>query len=198
MFKQKFTSAGTAKVINIGFVPETIEVTNSTKWATDGTVVKSIFHKGMAEGYALNEIADDIGINRSISTSNGFTMSSGADFDSNQSAISAITAANPPVVTVASTTGWADNNVVRLKNISGMTEVINKDFKITVVDSTSFSLQDMAGNDIDGSAYTAYVAAADDAAVNLSLDVENDGAVQVTLGTDIVGASADVMYIEMR
>lgn len=198
MFKQKFTSAGTAKTINIGFVPETIEVTNYTKWETDGTVVKSIFHKGMPEGYALNEIADDTGINRSISASNGFTMSSGADFDSNQSAISAITAANPPVVTVASTAGWADGNVVRLKNISGMTEVINKDFKITVLNSTTFSLQDMQGNDIDGTGYTAYVASADDAAVNLSLDVENDGAVQVTLGTDIVGANADIMYIEAR
>ena len=198
MFKQKFTSAGTAKTIKIGFVPETIEVTNATKWATDGTVVKSIFHKGMAEGYALNEIADDSGINRSISTSDGFTMSEGADFSVNQSAVSAITAANPPVVTVASTTGWASDNVVRLKNISGMTEVLNKDFKITVLNSTTFSLQDMQGNDIDGSAYTAYTASADDAAVNLSLDVENDGGVEVTLGTNIVGVSSDIMYIEAR
>lgn len=198
MFKQKFTSAGAAKTIDIGFIPETIEVTNYTKWATDGTVVKSIFHKGMPAGYALNEIAAEAGINRSISDSNGFTISGGADFSSNQSAISAITQANPPVVTVAATAGWANGNIVRLKNISGMTEVVNKDFKITVLNSTTFSLQDMQGNDIDGTGYTEYVSSADDAAVNLSLDVENEGAVQVTLGTNIVGANGDIMYIEAR
>lgn len=198
MFKQKFTSAGTAKTIKIGFIPETIEVSNATKWATDDAIAKSYFHKGMAQGTALNEITSNDALVRSISATNGFTMSSGADFDSNQSAISAITQANPPVVTVASTAGWADGNVVRLKNISGMVEVLNKDFKITVINSTTFSLQDMQGNDIDGTGYTAYVASADDAAVNLSLDVENDGAVEVTLGTDVIGADGDIMYIEAR
>lgn len=198
MFKQKFTSDGTAKTIKIGFVPETIEVSNATKWATDDAIVKSYFHKGMAQGTALNEITADDALVRSISSTDGFTVSSGADFNSNQSAVSAITKANPPVVTVASTAGWADGNVVRLKNISGMVEVLNKDFKITVLNSTTFSLQDMQGNDIDGTGYTAYVGSADDAAVNLSLDVENDGAVEVTLGTDVVGANEDIMYIEAR
>lgn len=196
--KYKFTSTGAAKEIEVGFEPDTIEVFNATKFATDDAIAKSYFHKGMSAGTALNDITANDALVRSISATDGFTVTANSSFSSNQSAISGITKANPAVVTVASTSGWTTGDVVRLKNVAGMTNVNNVDYKIVVIDGTTFSLTDMNGNAIDSSAFEAYVAAADDAAVNLSLKVVDNGGYKITLGTDVVGANNDVMYVECR
>lgn len=193
--KYKFTSTGAAKEIEVGFEPDTIEVFNATKFATDDAVAKSYFHKGMSAGTALNEITTNDELVRSISATNGFTVSSSSSYSSNQSAVSGITKANPAVVTVASTSGWTTGDVVRLKNVAGMTNVNNVDYKIVVIDGTTFSLQDMNGNAIDSSAFEDYVASADDAAVNLSLKVVDNGGYKVSLGTDVCGADGDVLFV---
>lgn len=64
--------------------------------------------------------------------------------------ISAITQANPAQVT-ATGHGNISGDTVRLKDIVGMVELNDLEFKITVVDANNFTL-----NGIDSSAYTAY------------------------------------------
>ena len=192
---ESFIGDGAVQNIELGFVPDYIKVVNSTKFATDGTVVESEYFKGMADGFSLNGVAEDTAINRSISSTNGFTVVQASSTATNQSAVSGISKANPAVVTVASTTGWTTDDVIHLKNIAGMINVNNVDYKIVVLNGTTFSLKDMDGNAIDSSAFEAYVAAADDAAVNLSLNVANEGFYGVTLGTAIAGVTSDVMFV---
>ena len=69
--------------------------------------------------------------------------------------ISAITAANPPVVTTG-THGYVSNQEVYIAGITGMTELNGRNFKITVISPTTFSLQDLDGNNIDATGYTAW------------------------------------------
>lgn len=66
-------------------------------------------------------------------------------------AISAITAANPAVVTTSSAHGFATGDYVVVRLVGGMTQMLNKTSRITVVDATSFRM-----DDVDASAYTAY------------------------------------------
>jgi len=66
-------------------------------------------------------------------------------------AISAITAANPAVVTTSSAHGFATGDYVVVRLVGGMTQMLNKTSRITVVDATSFRM-----DDVDSSAYTAY------------------------------------------
>lgn len=75
-----------------------------------------------------------------------------------QLTVSGITAANPAVITVNSTTGLNQNTdtVVYIASIGGMTEIADGLYRVTVVSSTTVSLQTMAGVDVDSSAYTAY------------------------------------------
>ena len=73
-------------------------------------------------------------------------------------AISAITRANPPVVTTA-THSYTTGQEVYLSGIVGMTQLNGRNFKITVLSSTTFSLQNLAGTNIDASAYTAWSSA---------------------------------------
>ena len=70
-------------------------------------------------------------------------------------AISAITAANPPVVTTA-THSYVTGQEVYISGIVGMTQLNGRNFKITVLSSTTFSLQDLSGTNIDASGYTAW------------------------------------------
>lgn len=185
----RFQSAGAAHNFEIGFVPTKVTVTNHTKWATDGTAVKFYWHTGDAAASALAEIADDTGINRSLITTNGITMYGDTSYPSNQSVISAITAASPPVVTVASTGGWETGDTVVLRDVTGMTEVNGKRYKITVINTTTFSLQD-----VDATGFSAYVSGG--IAYNVSKNVTDSGFVGVTLGTSVVGANDDIMVLE--
>ena len=70
--------------------------------------------------------------------------------------ISAATKADPVVVTTA-THSYSTGDEVFIDSAGGMTEINGRRFKITVLTSTTFSLQDIfSGLDVDGSAYTTY------------------------------------------
>lgn len=70
--------------------------------------------------------------------------------------ISGITAADPAVVTTSSSHGYSTDDEVFISGVSGMTEVNNRNFKITVLTATTFSLQLMDNaTDFDASALDA-------------------------------------------
>ena len=69
--------------------------------------------------------------------------------------ISAITAANPAVVT-SSSHGYSNGDFVNISGVVGMTEVNGKTFKVADKTTNTFELQDVDGNDINSSGYTAY------------------------------------------
>jgi len=79
--------------------------------------------------------------------------------------ISAITQANPCVITTSAAHGYQSNQLVRVTDLGGsapvnrgMENLTDKRFRITVLSTTTFSLQDpITGDDVDSSLYTAYV-----------------------------------------
>ena len=72
--------------------------------------------------------------------------------------ITAITKANPAVVT-SSSHGYSNGDFVTITSVVGMTEVNNKTFKVADKTTNTFELQDVDGNDINSSSYTAYSSA---------------------------------------
>ena len=73
-----------------------------------------------------------------------------------EKAVSAITQANPGVLTSASH-GLSNGDEVYLYNTSGdMTEFKARNYKVANVTTNTFTLQDLFGNDIDTTSYTAY------------------------------------------
>jgi hypothetical protein len=83
-----------------------------------------------------------------------FFVHSGLTLD-NPKTITAITSANPPVL--ACVNDFTDGDIIKIRNVVGMTEVNYKKFIVAGASGTGFSLQDLDGNDVDGSAYTAYI-----------------------------------------
>lgn len=73
--------------------------------------------------------------------------------------ITGATAADPCVVTTSGAHGYSNGDEVFISEIVGMTELNNRSFLVASVTSTTFELQDLEGNDVDSSGYTAYSSA---------------------------------------
>lgn len=69
--------------------------------------------------------------------------------------ITGATAADPVVLTVSQS--WSDGDEIYIDGVVGMTELNGRFFKVNNRTSTTIELQDIDGNDVDGSGYTAYV-----------------------------------------
>lgn len=78
--------------------------------------------------------------------------------------VSGITKANPAVVTTASNHGFATGDVIYLANISGMSQVNNKYYKVVYKTATTFSLQTTAGVNVNSSSYNSYSSSTSDKA----------------------------------
>jgi len=72
--------------------------------------------------------------------------------------ITAITKANPAVVTAAAH-GFTNLDEIEIQSVVGMTEVNNLRFKVASKTTNTFELQDLSRVDIDSSAYTTYSSA---------------------------------------
>lgn len=72
--------------------------------------------------------------------------------------ITGITGADPGVVTSASH-GFSNGEWVFIESVVGMTEVNNKFYAVANVTTNTFELQDVDGNDVDTSGFTAYSSA---------------------------------------
>jgi hypothetical protein len=76
--------------------------------------------------------------------------------EDSEKSVSAITLADPGVLTSASH-GLSNGDEVYLYNTSGdMTELVARNYLVANVTTNTFTLQDLFGNDIDTSGYTAY------------------------------------------
>ena len=104
--------------------------------------------------------------------------------------ISAITQANPAVVT-SSSHGYSNGDFVIITGVVGMTEVNGKTFKVADKTTNTFELQTIDGVDINSSGYTAYGSAG---TINRIYQITTSYAT-ADLFTLKYAQSADTMYI---
>jgi hypothetical protein len=72
----------------------------------------------------------------------------------------AITKSNPARVTVASTSGLNNGDIVYMQKILGMTELSGNFYQVANKTPTTFTLQDVDGNNVDSTSFTTFVAGA--------------------------------------
>jgi len=83
-----------------------------------------------------------------------FYKDNGAVLESNKT-ITGITQANPGVVT-STAHGYSNGDTVVITGVVGMTQVNGKRFKVASVAANTFQLQDIDGNNVNTTSYTAY------------------------------------------
>jgi hypothetical protein len=77
-------------------------------------------------------------------------------FPNGQSSISAITLANPGVITTSGAHGLSNGTQIFISGIVGTTQLNGNQYIAIVIDTTHFSLTDLSGNAINTSAFTAW------------------------------------------
>jgi hypothetical protein len=180
-----FTSGGAAYNLIVGFAPTRVEVVNTTKYATDASVIESKWDSSMASGYSYNLVNEADAAIASISTSNGFTPYGASNFATNQYTITGISAAAQAVVTATNTASVGD--YVYITGVVGMTEINDAHYKVVAATSSTFTI------DVDSSGFTAYSSGG--IAKNVSETQVDNGGAGITLGTAVVGADSDVMKV---
>lgn len=88
-----------------------------------------------------------------------FKTGGGSLLESNSPVITAITQANPGVVTTFTAHGFTNGQTVFLDNaIGGMTQLRGRFVKVTFIGANTFSIQDLNGANINTTGYGAYTA----------------------------------------
>lgn len=107
--------------------------------------------------------------------------------------ITDITKADPCVVT-CNTSTLSNGDAIDIESVGGMTELNNKRFLVANKTSTTISLQDEDGNDIDSSGYTAYTSGGTiEAVYEISSPYDEDDLMDLKFTQQ-----GDIMYITHR
>ncbi len=205
----KLISAGAAYPIVLPFSADSIEWWNYTKFATNDNNLQGIWFNGFPAGDGLIIARGTTTLSSTLETTNGVTtLATGSVFANNHRVPTAITAASPAVVTSAAH-GLVNGQFVRASDFrstpvadaTGMYGLNNLLFQIGNVTTNTFALYYPNTNftvPFDATAETAFVnnGIAQFTLVGQSLDTENPAPVfSYTLGSAVMGANADVIYI---
>lgn len=198
-----FTSTGAAVNLDLGFVPDKVEIVNYTKTAAApaaGVCYSQWINGVVASGKAIIDTYTAGAPVRSILASNGVTAySAGGVWLPTQATISGATKANPCVIT-ATAHGFSTGDTVTISGVVGMIQLNQNRYIITRIDANSFSLSDLFGNPVDSSAYSTYVSGGIANKISSNSTPPGNqydtGAAGVTLGTGVVGSASDVIFWE--
>lgn len=229
----RFISAGTAHTFTFNFQPDMVVFNNLTQWTgTAGGLPRSFwFRDQTTAAHAYQQQVIDSAAAQSFNfldtATNGFTV---ADTDggvpSFRASISGVTQADPCVVTTSAAHGYQTNQIIRITDLGsdmptarGMDQLNNNRYRITVLSSTTFSLQDpVSGEDIDSTGFTAWVSGGRVVLETRVLTLNNPQVspydavsnpydpnpykydpieYKLTAGTSVMGADSDVFLIEV-
>ena len=195
-----FIATGSSVNLTLPFEPDSLKVYNYTKWGTNDESLMAMWFKDFPAGDGLILTRGTTTLSSTLETSNGFTDAStdSAVADSHVT-ITGVTQASPAVVTAAGH-GLATGDRIIITKVVGMTELNSASrnpYVVTVLSSSTFSLQDIYGNNIDSSSFTAYSSGGQ---INKTGEARSNLMVAptyvLTLGTAVDFNDSDVIYFE--
>lgn len=145
-----FVSNGAAKIINLPFLPDRVEIINTSAAGTPAQhgVPFAWWDVNMGQGTAIEQVFNATPVlTTDYVTSNGIsTFQAGQllQFGAVQN-VSTITKANPAVVTASANHGLASGDVVVFSNLyqsstTGMIQICDVAFTVTVTGATTFTI----------------------------------------------------------
>ena len=208
----------TAFTFTLPWQADKVQVWNYTSFADTGAEPISTWFRGMPAGDAMQvqRIIADGGSagNLLLETTDGFTVAdTTGGVTAYRTLISAVSKADPCVITTTTAHGYSTGQLIRITDLGaiganatarGMDELNNNRYKITVINSTSFSLQDpITGDNIDSTNFVTWVSGG---RVVLETRVIGDPSAyaylpvvyKLTFGTAIFGGASDgdIFYFE--
>lgn len=224
------TSGGAAYTLALNWQADMVIFDNITQWTnTAGNIPRNFWFRTLtdaAESYQQQVIDSNAAqsFNFLNPTTNGFTVAdTSGGVASSFASISAISQADPCVVTTSSAHGFQTDQIVRITDLGGdiptprgMNQLNNNRYRIVVASTTTFSLKDPITDDpIDSAAYTAYVSGGYATLETHVLTLNNPQVspysssnpynpnafaydpitYQLTAGTEVMGSDGDVFFV---
>lgn len=148
----RFTSTGAAQTLQIRADVDWMKVVNMTEAAAANASrgITYYWQRGFTDNDGLVTLRNAAATEVNMDTSAGLAVPGFRLVDSSSNPVGVLTAvtsisnATPPRVTVASTAALATGNIVRLIDITGGQQLGGYDFTITVIGATTFDLEYMA------------------------------------------------------
>ena len=229
----QFISAGTAHTFTFSWQPDKVVFNNLTAWtATAGNLPISVWFRdqigtGDAQQHVVIDSAAAQSFNFKTEATNGFTVAdTSGGVSSYFKLISAVSQANPCVVTTTTAHGYQTDQQVRITDLGnigpgltarGMGQLNNNIYIITVLNSTTFSLRDVITDEpINSTSFTAWVAGGRVDMVTRVISLNNPQVspynvtpysptpfaydpvtYKLTAGSAVMGADSDVFLIEV-
>lgn len=211
----KLISGGAAYDLTLGFDADKVVVYNLTDWTgTAGGIPMSVWFKDQTTAaYSYKQAVIDSSAGASFNfvqgTTNGFTEANTSGGVTNyRTSITGISAADPCVVTAVAH-GLSTGMQARITDLGsdmptarGMDELNNNRYAVTVLTADTLSLQDvLTGEDIDSSAYVAYVSGGSIMGITRTQEASSAFTYdpityKLTLGSDVIGGDGDVLRVE--
>lgn len=203
----KVQSAGAAYNLTLPFEPDMVEWWNYTKFGTDANNISGVWVNGMPAGDALVIARGTTDLTSTLEATNGLTqLADGTGFADNHRIPTAISAVG---VVTSNGHGLTNGQFVRaldfrstpVAKATGMYGLNNRVFQVSNVAANTFQLFEPYTNftvGVDLSAEVAFVSngVAQFTLIGQDLYTQNPEPVfRVTLGTAIMGADNDVIYI---
>jgi len=169
-----------------GVLQNTVDVTG-INFSHGGSVLRI----GNISGNAFGGWVDEVNIRKGVGVwTSDFTLPTSEYSVSNTRDITAITKADPGVITIESH-GFTGGEEIYISGVVGMTELNNKYFLVVYIDGDTFSLTDIDTVAIDTTAYTTYVSGG---SVEAIYEIDTPYA-EADLKTLQFAQKADVMYV---
>ena len=229
----KFISAGTAHTFSFSWQADKVVFNNLTQWAATAAnlPVSTWFRDQTTAAHAFQQQVIDSAAGSSFNfldlATNGFTVAdTSGGVTAYRKLISAVSQADPCVVTTSTAHGFQTDQQVRITDLGnvgpgitarGMDELNNNQYIITVINSTTFSLRDVITDEpIDSTGFVAWVAGGRVDMVTRVISLNNPQVspynvtpyvptpfaydpvtYKLTAGTSVMGADSDVFLIEV-
>jgi len=227
----QFISAGTAHTFSFNFQPDKVVFNNLSDWtSTAGGLPINVWFRGQTTAaHAFQHKVIDSAAAQSFNfvdvATNGFTV---ADTDGGvpafRASISAVSKADPCVVTTSAAHGFQSEQIVRITDLGdvgvsnrGMGQLDGNRYRIIVLTTTTFSLKDPVTDEpIDSTDYTTWVAGGRCTIESRVISLNNPQVYpyastpyvpnpfeydpityQLTAGTSVMGSDSDVFLIEV-
>jgi len=184
--------------LELGFVPDYVEVQNATSGGDASELVSAYWYKDMGDGYyngLINQSTVTDGLIPVIGTSGGFTAYDTTNFAARQVLIdtgsSKVTKATQAVVS-SSAHGLTTGDKINFQGIyEGMTELNGLSTTITKIGAGSFSC-----DDIDSTGFTTWnTTLATGQFIKTDELVQDTGKQGITLGTNIMITADDYLVV---
>lgn len=227
----RFISGAAAHTFTFGFQPDMVIFNNLTQWTgTAAGLPRSFWFRNQttaAHAYQQQVIDSAAGASFNFldSATNGFTVAdTSGGVPEFRALIAGVSQANPCVVTTVAAHGLQTDQIIRITDLGsdiptarGMDQINNNRYRITVLSTTTFSLQDpVSGEDIDSTSFTAWVSGGRIVAETRVLALNNPQVdpyavtpyvpnpylyneieYKLTVGTQVMGNDGDVFLIEV-